>query len=116
MLTFGHIVLVTVSDLAGRNPKCRPVVVISESNCTDTNENQYLCVAVTSTFTRPLDDTMVLLPWNANRSQARSGLDRECVAKCDWLLEVRESAIERVIGYVGTARLLDILAKVNSHS
>src|SRR5688572_13377727 len=114
MLKQGHIVRAFVADQAGRDEKRRPVVIIGPYERSQDGEEQYLCVAITSTFDRRRfdDKSMVLLPWSHDK-RARSGLDRECVAKCDWLIVIRHSQIESTLGYVGDERLIAILERLS---
>jgi mRNA-degrading endonuclease toxin of MazEF toxin-antitoxin module len=51
-LTQGSIVWVVVSDAAGRNPKCRPAVVVTPID-EITDDNSFVVVAATSTFSKP---------------------------------------------------------------
>jgi mRNA-degrading endonuclease toxin of MazEF toxin-antitoxin module len=101
---------VTLSDQAGRNPKCRPAVVVTPTNEIVPGEN-VVVVAATSTFNYPLPQNCVELPWQ-NRGHPVTGLNKRCVVVCDWLVEVDQSAIVGVSGIAPSGHLAAILAKV----
>lgn len=106
----GSIIWVEVSDDAGRNPKCRPAVVVTPTD--DLSEDDsFVVVAATSTFSRPLPDNQVELPWHRDK-HPRTGLYKSCVAICDWLAEVRHDQVQDVAGIVPPRVLSRILEKI----
>jgi mRNA-degrading endonuclease toxin of MazEF toxin-antitoxin module len=106
----GSIVWVRVADAAGRNPKCRPAVVVTPTAEITPGET-ILVVAATGMFDLPLSPNQVELPWHRNRHPL-TGLTKRCVAVCDWLVEIDPSYIDRVGGLVPSAVLADILARI----
>lgn len=106
----GSIVWVEVHDQAGRNPKCRPAVVVTP----DTEINgvdPVFVVAATTTFSKPLPANTVALPWHASKHPV-TGLKKECVAVCDWIVEIQPSHIQTVVGRCPVAILTEILRRL----
>jgi mRNA-degrading endonuclease toxin of MazEF toxin-antitoxin module len=106
----GSIVWVRVGDQAGRNPKCRPAVILTPTNEISPGE-QLVAVAVTSTFSKPLPQNQIELPWQ-HGGHPVTGLKKRCVAVCDWLIEVDQSAIEAIGGVAPPLVLTAILAQI----
>jgi len=106
----GQIVWVRVSDQAGRNPKTRPAVILTATDEISDDE-PIVVVAVSTRFDRPLPDNKIELPWHRDRHPV-TGLRRRCVAVCDWLVEIRPSAIEDVAGTVPPAKMRQIISRV----
>ena len=106
----GSIIWVQVNDPAGRNPKCRPAVVITPTEEIKPGE-VLVAVAATSTIPNPLPDRVVELPWHANRHPL-TGLYKRCIAVCDWLIEFSQEDVQKVGGFVPSATLLKILARL----
>lgn len=59
----GRIVKAEVLDPAGRNPKVRRLVIVTETEEIQPGE-PFVCVAVTATLPRRLTAEYVLLPWD----------------------------------------------------
>lgn len=106
----GSIIWVVVSDHAGRNPKCRPAVVVTPTNEIVEGET-FVVVAATSTISKPLPDNHIDLPWKADRHPV-TGLFKRCVAVCDWLAEISHSDVEAVGGIVPPTVLNQILSQI----
>jgi hypothetical protein len=80
------IIWITALDPAGRNPKQRAFVIISD--CTGLKVGETVtAVAVTSTFREPVGAALVPMRWNA-RGTTETKFKRKCFAKADWLLQV----------------------------
>ena len=92
----GSIVWLNLDDQAGRNPKCRPAVVVSPTNEITTDGPIYLVAAV-GTFSKPLPENCVPLPWQHGKHPV-TGLYKECVAVCDWVVEAKPSAVVAIAG------------------
>jgi mRNA-degrading endonuclease toxin of MazEF toxin-antitoxin module len=108
MLQQGSIVWLTVADQAGRNPKRRPAVVVTPNEkIADDGTIQF--VAAVGTFSKPLPANRIPLPWKRERHPV-TGLYKECVAVCDWIIEAPASDIEAVGGRLPT----EVLAKILS--
>lgn len=97
--SFGQIVLVYFSDGRGRT-KERPCVVISSNNSNDSGEPLQV-VAITGIFDDPPPSHHVLLPWKPDGS-GPTGLNKPCVAKCNWLREVDQHKVIKSVGYLPT--------------
>lgn len=111
MLQHGSIVWVELVDPHGRNRKCRPAVVVSPSP--QAEPEHIVAVAVTSTFSIPRPDNTVSLPWDAS-GNCRSGLKRECVAICDWLVVFPIVAVKQVVGICDRNTLAQIMSRLPS--
>jgi mRNA-degrading endonuclease toxin of MazEF toxin-antitoxin module len=106
----GSIVWVRVNDSAGRNPKCRPAVVVTPTR--EITENVPLVVvAVTTTIPDPRPDNYIALQWHRGKHPV-TGLRVACCAVCDWLIEIEQSAIEQIGGITPPAVLAAILERI----
>ena len=103
----GRIVLAEVSDPQRRNPKCRPLVIISATENIKPGE-PILTVAVTGTFNRPLDSDCVELPWHRD-GRVQTELRMPCVAKCSWQQTIQQANIKAYKGLVPAKAMLAIL-------
>jgi len=102
----GTILLVSqVPDQNGVNPKDRFVVLVRDFDDGDVN---LYGVAVTGTFTRPPPATSVPLPWH-RQGRCLTGLNKECVAECTWVVVAAEQDVIRRGGTTPSALLLTIL-------
>lgn len=95
----GQIVWAEVPDSAGRNPKVRPVVIISVAESIPEGE-PYVGVAVTTQLPAPLPEEYVLLPFNRDARRVQTRLTERSAAICTWLVLVHEAAIQRLAGRV----------------
>lgn len=108
----GLIVRAEVPDSAGRNPKVRPVVLISGEDDTPANE-PLIAVAISSTLPTPLPDYYVLLPWT-RAGHPQTGLKKKCAAVCNWLPKVNRSESLQVMGRVPDPNFEEIRQKVRA--
>lgn len=106
----GDIVWATVSDEAGRNPKNRPCLIITPTESL-AEGHPITAVAITSTFTTPLPDELVHLPWKRGGHPV-TGLKKPCVAVCNWVVRFQVSDIQDTAGIVPPNVLRVILAKL----
>ncbi len=98
------------------NEKTRPVLVISATEDIPSEEEPHrllVGVAISTAFHKPLDPNQVPLPWAANGS-ARSGLRRECVAVCKWIVTLRPEDVIEVKGVVSGRILDEVLSRLPS--
>jgi mRNA-degrading endonuclease toxin of MazEF toxin-antitoxin module len=107
----GTIVIASVPDPAGGNPKERPLVVISSTVDVEAGK-PVVAAAISTQFAEPLAPTEVRLPFHPKGS-ARTGLTKPCVAKCNWLCTLQQSAVRATRGYVSGKVLKSILSIVN---
>ena len=102
-------------DEQGRNPKQRAGVIVTPSHQI-ADDQPFVVVAVTSTFTEPLLPTQIKLPWNRDRHKVRTGLTKPVVAKCDWLCTIGKDDIISFGGVVPPAVLLEIVKQIPAPS
>lgn len=106
----GSIVWVAIADPAGKNPKCRPGVVVTPTHEIVADQT-IVIVAATSTFKKPLPQNVVPIPWYRGGHPV-TGLFRETVAVCDWLVEVFQSDVVRIGGVCPPTTLSQILSRL----
>lgn len=100
-----------VYDLHGRNPKVRPLVIVTQTHQISST-TPIAVVAITSKFTRPTNDDEVILPFHP-AGQVHTGLKVESVAKCRWQEEIMEADVVEDRGfYVRNKDLAQILEKI----
>lgn len=107
----GTIVWATVADPDGRNPKSRPLVVVSPLD----ENGAHDAVAVTSRVDLFQDDCCVRLPW-AHGGHPQTKLTKECLARCDWVIYLKPSDVTRLGGVIPQRALRDILARISPTS
>lgn len=110
-LRHGDIVWANIDDERGRNPKPRPVVVVSRQDEID-DGGSVMVVAITTTFNEPIPDNQVRIPSHPNRNQI-TGLRRPCVAVCTWSRMVEQADISQRQGRVTTRALQKIVEFIN---
>ena len=106
----GHIVWALMCDLNGRNSKQRPAVVITATDEIQ-DDGEVVVVAITSTLEDPLPDGYVLLPWHQQR-HPRTGLNKRCAACCKWLVPIKVSDVEQIVGRVPDQEMKTILEQI----
>lgn len=112
-LRLGSIVYVVVHDKQGRNPKRRPVVLLTPP--ADVPEGEPLVgVAVSTQPQDPLPPACVRLPSNRQK-QGSSKLAEHCAAVCDWIVKFYADDIEEIRGMVYGELLDEIREKVVPH-
>jgi len=94
-------------DPQGANPKKRAFVIVTPTDEIKPGD-PFHGVAITGEFDKPLRPECVMLPW-ALDGRARTGLRKECVAKCDWIAEMHHGDDFTLGGVVPSAVLLKIL-------
>ena len=104
----GSIVWIATKDQAGRNSKCRPVVILSSTHDIASGK-QLAGVAATGTFSKPLPTNRIELPWK-NGKHPVTGLYKPCVAVCDWIVKLDQSDIVSIGGIVPDSLLAAILS------
>jgi mRNA-degrading endonuclease toxin of MazEF toxin-antitoxin module len=101
--SFGQIVLAFFSDGKGRT-KERPCLIVSSNQSNDSGDLLQV-VAITGVFDEPLPSYHIALPWTAD-GKGKTGLNKPCVAKCNWLREVEQNRVIKSLGYL-SAELVD---------
>jgi mRNA-degrading endonuclease toxin of MazEF toxin-antitoxin module len=107
----GRIIWAEVPDLQGRNPKRRPLIILTATEEIQ-EDGPVQCVSISSQLDQAPAELQVELPWHA-QGHPRTGLRERCSAVCNWLVELPVSAIESYGGTVPGKQLLQILEKVN---
>ncbi len=106
----GRIVWVELIDPQGRNPKCRPAVVVtSDEEIRD--EGEVWVVAISTQLDEAPAEDQVELPWHRS-GHPRTGLKERCSAVCTWMERVSVTAIRGLAGVVPGRQLLDILTRI----
>jgi mRNA-degrading endonuclease toxin of MazEF toxin-antitoxin module len=107
---FGRVVWAVVPDPQGRNPKCRPMVIITPTPDIQP-DGIARAVAVSTRSDAAASEEVVVLPWD-RRGVAVTQLRAPCVAVCSWVAAVPLAAIERYGGMVPPAAMVEIVEKV----
>ena len=107
LLRYGDIAIVSgLPDPFGRNPKDRPVVIVTPTD--ELREGRPIfVVAITTTLPDPLPDDYITLPWSRPR-HPRTGLNSRNAVVCHWLVEVELSRVLRTIGRAPASKLDEI--------
>jgi mRNA-degrading endonuclease toxin of MazEF toxin-antitoxin module len=100
---FGQIVLAYFNDGAGRT-KDRPGVIISRDVDNDAGL-PLIVVAVTKRIDDPCPSYHVRLPHGMPRQGIKTGLTAPCVAKCNWVREVDQHRVIKVLGHAPATEL-----------
>ena len=108
----GHIVAIEVLDPENRNPKVRPVVIVSPTDEIGFDA-PFWGVAITGTLPRLLPKEYVPIPYH-RAGHPRTGLKKRCAAKCDWFVEIHNDQVVRSIGRVPVAVLSSIIQQVDA--
>ena len=99
-----------VLDPNGKNPKNRFVVLIRDFAAGD---ETLFGVAITSTFSYPLSEMMVSLPFSQNpKGRCKTGLSRDSVAVCDWIVGFAIDDLLEQTGFTPPMELEEILKRV----
>jgi mRNA-degrading endonuclease toxin of MazEF toxin-antitoxin module len=106
----GRIVWVELHDPQGRNPKCRPAVIVTPDNDIR-RDGEIWVVAISSQLDEAPTDVCVELPWE-RRGHPRTGLKERCAAVCTWMVKVSVASIQGCAGIVPGRQLLDILTRI----
>ena len=111
----GVVIFAEICDPTGRNPKIRPVVIITPQDEIESAELlQGVAVSATAFYDDPRPPQYVVLPWQ-REGRVMTGLNKPCVAVCDWITEFLQDDIDRVSGSVPTEILLTILSNVQPY-
>ena len=105
---FGDIVEVELLDPNGKNPKRRPVRIVSTAE--EIGSSAMLNVAaISSSVPDPLPPDFVELPFaNPGNQHCRTGLFRRSVVKCHWLDLIHRDRILRRLEFAPGAELRQV--------
>ncbi len=107
----GSIVWVTVQDQQERNPKRRPVVVVTATSEITPGGVVVLVAVTTQVGTVPAGEA-VPLPWHAG-GHPRTRFRRPCVAVCDWRITAPVDDLPPPEGVVPARQLAEILVHLS---
>ena len=109
-LSQGQVVRIAVPDPRGKNPKSRPVVILTETAELADND-EFVVACISTQFSEPLPQHCIPAPWSPD-GHAKSGLRQPSVVKCRWLLKVKREDVEETLGHLSSATMLDIMREV----
>lgn len=112
LLTQGQIIRAKVRDQQGRNPKIRPLVIVSPTPDLRSG-GVFVAVAITGQFTEPVAEDEVLLPWHP-KGLAATRLRKPSIAKCSWLCEIQKEDVIEIKGTVPRSQMEQIIAYVRT--
>src|SRR5271168_844906 len=95
---YGRIVWAEITDPQGRNPKCRPAVIVTGTAEIDPEGEVWVVAISTQIDAAPAED-QVALPWHAQR-HPKTGLNERCAAVCTWMRRIRVADIQGFAGVV----------------
>jgi mRNA-degrading endonuclease toxin of MazEF toxin-antitoxin module len=103
---------VEVLDPQGRNPKCRPAVIVTPTE-EIRPDGDVVLVGITGSLDAAPPETQVALPWQ-RQGQTRTRLNKPSVAVCTWVFKRPVSSIQAYSGIVPDREMLQILGKLNA--
>jgi mRNA-degrading endonuclease toxin of MazEF toxin-antitoxin module len=106
ILCRGRIIWATINDPQGRNPKSRPLVVISRDDAIPT-ATHIRAVAITTRVADSPTEVSVPLPWDRN-GHPRTKLNHANVAVCTWSVDIPIEAVEDFSGIVPPKQMFAI--------
>lgn len=93
----GSIIIASVLDESGRNPKSRPLLVVSVPP--EDELAVCVCVSITSTWESVPEAFRVMLPFQSDKKlNSKTGLRLKSAAHCGWLNNI---SLEQVITVKG---------------
>ncbi|HEV2949813.1 MAG TPA: type II toxin-antitoxin system PemK/MazF family toxin [Gemmataceae bacterium] len=106
----GRIVWVELLDPQGRNPNCRPAIIVTPDD--DIREDgEVWVVAISTQLNQAPAEVQVELPWHRS-GHPRTKLKERCAAICTWLEKVSVANIRGLAGTVPGRQLLEILTRI----
>ncbi|MCI0460033.1 MAG: type II toxin-antitoxin system PemK/MazF family toxin [Gemmataceae bacterium] len=106
----GGIVWVELLDPQGRNPTCRPAVIVSP-DVDIRADGEVWVVAISTQLHEAPAAVQVELPWHRN-GHPRTRLKERCAAVCTWMEKVPVANIQGYAGIVPGRHLLEILKRI----
>ena len=106
----GRIVWVELLDPQGRNPKCRPAVIVTPDEEIQPDGDVWV-VAISSQLDAAPTEDQVELPWD-RRGHPKTKLKERCAAVCSWMIKVSVAGIQETAGVVPSGQFLDILSRI----
>ena len=107
---FGQIVEAYVQDGHGRT-KERPALIISKDEENDRGEDLQV-IAITTKIEAPCPPYHVVIVSRSAPNPA-TGLFKPCVAKCNWIREIKQSKVIRSLGFLDLDLLTEVVDQFN---
>jgi mRNA-degrading endonuclease toxin of MazEF toxin-antitoxin module len=108
----GRIVWVELNDPQGKNPKCRPAVILTATDQIKPDSDVWV-VGVSTQGASTSAEVSVELPWDrTGHPHPKTGLKERCVVVCTWVAKVPLASIKDYAGIVPGKYFLEILRKV----
>ena len=107
---FGQIILAYMQDGRGRT-KERPALIISRDEENDRGEDLQV-IAITTQIEDPCPPYHVVLVTTSDANRG-AGLSKPCVAKCNWVREVKQDKVIRSLGFLHLDLLTEIVDQFN---
>jgi len=92
----GQVIWAAVKDRNGFE-KNRPLVILNPNDEIEPHL-PLVCAAISTRFKLPLKLTEILLPWAQHGRSVSSGLWEPCVAVLDWICQVEQADVKRIVG------------------
>ena len=102
----GEVVIAWIPD-----PDGRPVGHPHTAMVLRADGTTAMLVAISSKFSNPPPSHWIRMEWHRARHPV-TGLDRPCVAKCDWVVRFPENKIVKTIGVIPTKTFAAIVEEV----
>lgn len=99
-----------IARSTGRNPKCRPAVIVSPDADIRADGDVWV-VAISTQLDETPKEAQVELPWD-RRGHPRTKLKERCAAVCTWMEKVAVASIQQTVGIVPGRQSLDILMRI----
>ena len=101
-----------VLDPNKANPKDRYVVLLVDL---DSEDPLLFGAAITGSFTFPLPATSIRLPFRKGGNTCRTGLTKDCIADCTWIVQATPADILGRIGFTPAKELLAVMQQVSAY-
>ena len=108
--SFGRVIWVELLDPQGRNPKCRPAIIITPTDDI-TPDGEVRVVAISTSLDAAPPEVQVALQFDP-RGACRTGLREQCVAVCNWVVRIPVASIREYVGTVPGKTMYEIGEKV----
>ena len=106
----GRIVWVEVLDPQGRNPTCRPAVVVTPDE-EIRDDGEVWVVAISRQLQEAPPEVQVELPWHRN-GHPQTQVRERCAAVCTWMVKVAVVEIRSFAGVVPGRQMLEIMTRI----
>ncbi len=108
--SFGRVIWAELLDPQGRNPKCRPAIIITPTDDI-TPDGKVRVVAISTRLDAAPPEVQVPLQYDP-RGACRTGLREPCVAVCNWIVHSSLTTIRDYAGRVPGKTMYEIGEKI----